>query len=152
MDARIRAGTLPVALCLFASCTSFTEPELSSTDGFVDGQLRVTLSFAPRSVVRPAGVLATLTLENLGSEELEFGTGMCLAIPEVFLGAERIPFRGTQWGCGWAGTSRKIDGHGELTVEYPLLLTPGHRAGAYRFVARLTTDEHRDLEVTFSVR
>jgi hypothetical protein len=144
---------LPVALCLSASCTSFTEPDVVPTDGFVDGQLRVTLAVAPRSIGRPSGVLATLTLENLGSEEVALGTGvMCLAVADVFLGSGRIPFRATNYGCGQAGTTWRIEGHGELTREWLLPLTPLHRPGVYRFVVRVPTYPPWDLEATFSVR
>jgi hypothetical protein len=151
MSARIRAGVVLGALCLFASCTSFTEPEVHPEDGFVDGPFEVTLSVAPGKVARPAVVVATLTVKNLGSEELVFGGGsglVCIAQPLVFFGDEPIPFQATQYGCT-TGTGVPIEGHNELTREWLLLLTPGHRAGVYRFVARVAA---RDLEATFSVR
>jgi hypothetical protein len=74
---------------------------------------------------------------------------VCIAQPEVFLGAEPIPFGATQYGCPAISPGVRIEAHGEVTREWMLLLTPGHRAGVYRFVARVAA---RDLEVTFSVR
>lgn len=122
----------------------------------VQGQVRVTLTVTPE-VIDPSGtVVATLTYENLGRENVVLSSVYgCLSFAHVYLGETRIPFPATQYGCTAAVSYRNLEPGTPLTVQWPLVIggEDGMHVppGTYRFVAQLNTHTE-NLERTFVIR
>ena len=113
--------------------------------------IRVTLSLDPSEVERTHSFTARLSLTNTQSEMATWTNGAsCLAVLNVYRGEERIPVKGTDFGCRAVVTSRRIAPGASLVHEYSLRAQRTDGAplapGEYRLQADLITANHLKLE------
>jgi hypothetical protein len=113
--------------------------------------IRATLSLDPSQVERTQKFAARLTLTNTGSQTATWTSGHgCLAFLNVYRGEERVPFKGTDFGCIAVITSRQIAPGASLVQEYSLQAQRTDGApvapGEYRLQADLATSSHLKLE------
>lgn len=119
-------------------------------EAMVNG-IRATLSLHPAEVERTHGFTARLSLTNTGSQTATWTSGYgCLAFLNVYQGEERIPLKGTDFGCFAVVTSRQIAPGASLVQEYSLVAQRTDGAslarGEYRLQADMVTASHTKLE------
>lgn len=158
MRGRAALGILTLALAVTGCKSSLLDLSDADRQAAVEGRneatvdgIRATLSLNPFEVERTQKFTARLTLTNTGSQTATWTSGSgCLAFLNVYRGEERIPFKGTDFGCFAVVTSRQIAPGASLVQEYSLQaqrtdgvpLAPGE----YRLQADMATASHLKLE------
>ncbi|MDQ4076589.1 MAG: hypothetical protein M3220_10135 [Chloroflexota bacterium] len=160
MRRRAAFGALILMLAVVPGCHSSLLDLGSEADrqGVVDGKnevmvngIRVTLSLSPSEVERTYSFTARVSLTNTGSQTATWTSGYgCLAFLNVYRSGERIPLKGTDFGCIAAVGSWQIAPGDSLVGEYPLRAQRTDGAplapGEYRLEADLNTASGLTLE------
>ena len=98
---------LAVALVATACPFEVAGPR-TDLEGLPDG-LEVTLEVEPQVVAPHAPFTATLSVRNRTAEPISVTTAStCLAVLHVLRDGRRIPFQGSEWGCGDAISTHVI--------------------------------------------
>jgi hypothetical protein len=105
----IRATLLLATIVAIAACgLEATGPQLT-TDGLPAG-LEALLTVAPNEVAQHVPFDVTFTVTNTSSQTVQIVSAHgCLVIPGVYRNGERVPFRGSWWGCTAAITTHTFE-------------------------------------------
>lgn len=119
--------------------------------------IRARLSLNPAEVERTHGFTARVSLTNTGSRTATWTSGYgCLAFLNAYRSGERIPLKGTDFGCIAAGGAWSIAPGDSLVQEYPLRAQRTDGAplvpGEYRLEADLHTAGGLKLEHGLTVK
>ena len=159
MRGKAAFGALILLLAMSACNSSLLDPESGAdrqellegkNEALVNG-IRATLSLEPFEVDRNQSFTARLSLTNLGSQTATWTSGYgCLAFLNVYRGEERIPLKGTDFGCRAVVTPRQIAPGASLVQEYSLRAQRTDGAplatGEYRLQADMATAGRTKLE------